>query len=168
MTNSQFQVRGHIWGIAVREGNMRRPGTIFIELHEVLDQLPSVDFAPWQKAIEGADERGSKIDLALERLDDLLTWGLIEKCDKELREIDLSKVAPSVLLTLLTGASARSDVLPYWDELVQKVEEQLLIHKNGNQGLVDSLMIGLRGKGRGPTITELTASFRGETVVIPD
>lgn len=155
MKSEENKVRGHIWGVPVRESSLRRQGLIGVEVGKPLADTHASDVIPWQKAIEGSANLSNKADLALGRIDDLLTWDCVEKCDKELRELDLNKLDPNILVTVLTGASARSEDLPYYVDLVNGVEAKLLVHKNGDQALVDKILRGLREKRNKLTPSQL-------------
>lgn len=165
MMNPRYNVRGHIWEVAVRESHFP-PGQVSFEAYPIsLEKVVPTPTKPWYLAIQGDDDE-RKVDLVLNRLDQLLTWQLYEKCDRELRQVDVDKVNDgAVLLTLLTGARPKGTKLPYWSELVQKVEARMGALK-GEEYARDCLE-GLREPTEEATITEWAASLRGERVVLP-
>lgn len=158
MMNPKYRVRGHIWEVAVRESNFP-PGQISFEAFpRPLEKIVPTPIKPWYADLS--------IDTALNRIDQLLTWQLYEKCDRELRLIDIDKVDDTAaLLIVLTGTRPKGSKLPYWPELVQKIEARLITLK-GEEYAADCLK-GLREPSDGPTVTEWAASMRGETVVLP-
>src|SRR5690606_17638413 len=122
MANPKYSVRGHIWEVAVRESNFL-PGQISFEAFPMpLEKIAPTPTKPWYENLS--------IDTALNRIDQLLTWQLYEKCDKELRLIDIDKVYDAAaLLIVLTGTRPKGSKLPYWSELVQKIEARLITLK---------------------------------------
>lgn len=165
MMNPKYKVRGHIWEIAVRESNFP-PGQVSFEAYPMsLEKIVPTPIKPWYHDIQGTDDR-RKVDLVLNRLDQLLTWQLYEKCDRELRQIDIDQVSDgAVLITLLTATRPKASKLPYWSELVQKIEARMIALK-GEDYARDCLK-GLTEPVEGLTVTEWAASMRGEKVVLP-
>jgi hypothetical protein len=164
MCNPKFQVHGHIWEVAVREGAYPKGFIGYEGFPYKMDEVEPSPVLPWYEEILQGD-RDKNIDVALARIDVLLSWQLFEKCDRELRLVDIDKITDSaLLLTLLAGARVKGKKLPYWEELVQKVEARLRVLEGDD---VEQCMSGLREAADEPTIIEWTVAMRGEKVVLP-
>lgn len=65
------------------------------------------------------------ISLLFREVDERFHSGEFSLCNEELKEIDLKRLSPSLLVGLLSITLAAKEKLPYRKELVQKIEDQL-------------------------------------------
>jgi hypothetical protein len=173
MKNSEFNIRGHLWGIAVGEPGYTRSGIIGVELMpDNLQDIAETEVKPWYEA--AYDTTSSKsIDIVLDRFDNLLTWGLVDKALKEYSALDLKRLDGGALCAILTALHPRSDVLP-WERIYKEVAQAFLDKGVDRRGAaytpesVDRMLQGLKEPRKGQTVTEFAAAIQGKTVVIPN
>lgn len=85
---------------------------------------------PWIEKIYPLVEAG-KIDSAtnilFREVDERFCAGEFSLCNEELKEIDVKRLDTNLLVGLLTITHAAKENLPYREEMVQKIEDQLRI-----------------------------------------